>query len=180
MQSDLSRHQTSLLMQLCMGHVPLNFYLHRIKKEDTSNCNTCQGQEPPAKETITHFLFECQPYNKEWHELDCKMRRDSRDLSTLLRSEKGIKALVSYIDKTGRLTHTKGDYLISWGTFTHTQPHRYNMNMWWHTLHYWLKYMYKPASQGTPDRHMGYTTTKTDDTHTHTVHHMPASNWPGI
>ena len=71
------------------------------------------------KEGVTHqrnhhtFFFECEEYNKEWHELDCRMRRDSRDLSALLSSEKGVKALVSYIDKTRRLQRPKGDYSVS-------------------------------------------------------------------
>jgi hypothetical protein len=43
------------------------------------------------------------------------MRRDSRDLAALLSTEKGVKALISYVNKTGRL-HSgkgKGEYTIS-------------------------------------------------------------------
>ena len=112
-QSDLSRHQASLLTQVRTGHIPLNFYLHRIKKSDTSDCNACQTRGLSTKETITHFLFECGEYNKERHELDREMRRDSRDLSALMSSEKGVKALVSYIVKTGRLCQPKGEYPVS-------------------------------------------------------------------
>ena len=112
-QSELSRCQVSLLTQIRTGHIPLNLYLHRIKKVDSSDCTTCQDRGQTTKETLTHFLFECEAYNREQHELDCEMRRDSRDLSALLGLAKGVKVLIDYIDKTGRLRQSKGEYLVS-------------------------------------------------------------------
>jgi len=94
-------------MQVCTGHIPLNYYLHQIKKVNMSDCNACQSRGSSTKETITHFLFKCKAYNKEQHKLDCKMRRNSRDLSALLSTKKGVKALVSYVDKP------KGEYPVS-------------------------------------------------------------------
>ena len=70
-QANLKRQQASMLMQIHTGHIPLNFYLHHIKKLETSNCTEHQGQGPIAKETIMHFLFKCEAYNREHHELDC-------------------------------------------------------------------------------------------------------------
>ena len=60
------------------------------------------------KETLTHVLFECWAYNKEQHEL-----RDSRDLMALMGSDKGIKALISFINRMGCLNSTKGEYLVT-------------------------------------------------------------------
>ena len=115
LQSELRRQQISILTQICTGHIPLNFYLHHIKKSETSNCTACQGQRSPVKETLTHFLFECKAYNRERHELDCQMRRDSRDLAALLSTKKGVNALINYVNKMGCLHSGKGksEYTIS-------------------------------------------------------------------
>ena len=71
------------------------------------------------------------------------MRRDSRDLTTLLGSMKGVKALINYIDKTGRLQQTKGEYPASYRTLTHMQSHRI---MWQCNL---TPHNFKPVTQGT-------------------------------
>src|ERR1700674_5022538 len=60
-QYSLKRVQASLLMQVRSGHIPLNSYLHRIKKLDTKSCQLCQpvpGEDRPA-ETVNHYIFEC-------------------------------------------------------------------------------------------------------------------------
>ena len=41
------------------------------------------------------------------------MSRDSRDLTVLLSMEKGVKALISYVNKTECLHLGKGEYTIS-------------------------------------------------------------------
>ena len=40
----LSRPQASLLTQMWTGHIPLNSYLHHIKKSDTRRCKSCWGR----------------------------------------------------------------------------------------------------------------------------------------
>ena len=99
-QTNLKRYQVNLLTQIHTGHIPLNFYLHQIKKAESSNCTVCQGHGLPTKETIMHFLFECSTFNKEQHELDKQTGKDSRDLPTLLSSKKGVKALVQWLTDT--------------------------------------------------------------------------------
>jgi transcriptional regulator GlxA family with amidase domain len=101
------------LTQIHMGHIPLNFYLHHIKRSESSNCVACQGRGLAAKETLTHYLFKCEAYNRECHELDQWMRRDSRDLATLVSTEKGVKALVNFVNKTGQLSPAKGEISVS-------------------------------------------------------------------
>ena len=57
----LSRGHASLLVQVRSGHLPLNFYLHRIGKTDSRHCQTCaEGPEGELLvESIGHFLFDC-------------------------------------------------------------------------------------------------------------------------
>jgi hypothetical protein len=77
----MTRKQASTIMQLRTGHIALNFYLRRILvgKVATENCTKCE--EGPnlnivhAKETINHFLFECQAYDDERHDLVAKIGR---------------------------------------------------------------------------------------------------------
>jgi hypothetical protein len=64
-QNKLSRAHTSILLQVRSGHLPLNHYLHRIKKSDTERCQACRlnpGDETP-KETVKHFLYNCDTYS---------------------------------------------------------------------------------------------------------------------
>ena len=41
------------------------------------------------------------------------MRRDSRDLMALMGSNKGIKALISFVNRTEHLNSTKGEYPVT-------------------------------------------------------------------
>ena len=53
-------------MQIRTGHIPLNFYLRRIGKIDSDKCLKCDGHpdNAQAKESINHFIFECQEYHE--------------------------------------------------------------------------------------------------------------------
>ncbi|KIM22692.1 hypothetical protein M408DRAFT_47261, partial [Serendipita vermifera MAFF 305830] len=54
----LRRNQTSILTQLRTNHVPLNFYLHRIKRVESADCPHCPG----IIEDIDHVLLNCGNY----------------------------------------------------------------------------------------------------------------------
>ena len=54
----LARRNTSLLIQLRTGHVPLNHHLHTIGPADTQRCPGCGA----AKETVLHFVLQCPKY----------------------------------------------------------------------------------------------------------------------
>jgi len=65
-RDELMRKQASLIMQIRTEHVPVNRFLHRIKKRDNPKCDTCLenfGME--VTETIRPFLFECRAYERE-------------------------------------------------------------------------------------------------------------------
>ncbi|EJD36174.1 hypothetical protein AURDEDRAFT_74519 [Auricularia subglabra TFB-10046 SS5] len=44
----------SIIIQLRMGHVPLNRHLHRVKKHAHPTCNACGA----VSESVRHFLLE--------------------------------------------------------------------------------------------------------------------------
>ncbi|KAF5334101.1 hypothetical protein D9758_016068 [Tetrapyrgos nigripes] len=48
----LSRRQTSVLVQLHTGHIPLNFHLQHINRSNTPNCPNCEASGYLAKETV--------------------------------------------------------------------------------------------------------------------------------
>ena len=91
-------------MQLRTGHIALNFYLKRIRKSPTENCTECE--EGPnvvhARESITHFLFECREYDEERMDLTAKVGRSRLSIPKIMKNTDHMKALVMYINRTGR------------------------------------------------------------------------------
>ncbi|THU94581.1 hypothetical protein K435DRAFT_591497, partial [Dendrothele bispora CBS 962.96] len=53
--ADLPRKHTTILVQLCTGHIPLKRHLHRICRADTPICPCCRRHP----ETVQHFLLPC-------------------------------------------------------------------------------------------------------------------------
>ena len=79
------------------GHCHLNEYLHRFNIIETPECEC--GVE---KETVDHYLLNCELYDEERHELRKKVRVQGMRSSTLLGDSQIIKKTVEYIEKTGR------------------------------------------------------------------------------
>jgi hypothetical protein len=100
----LSRNQSSLIMQMRTGHIPLNFYLRRIGKTDSDKCPKCNNIPGvlQATETISHFLFECQAFDEERRDLTAKVGRSSLSLKKIMTNTDKMKDLVTYINRTGR------------------------------------------------------------------------------
>jgi hypothetical protein len=91
-------------MQLRTGHIPLNCYLRKIGKVDSDKCPKCDniqgvGQVP---ETINHFLFDCQAHDEARQALIAKIGRSHLSLSKIMKNTDHMKALVIYINRTGR------------------------------------------------------------------------------
>ena len=101
----LTRNQASLIMQLRTGHIPLNYYLRRIGKSDSDKCPKCEANPNNVQvtETINHFLFECQQYDEERLSLVAKIGRNRFTIPKIMKNTKHMKALVTYINRTGRL-----------------------------------------------------------------------------
>ena len=100
----LTRKQTSLVMQIRTGHIPLNFYLRRIGKADSDRCTSCYTGPNPVQitESINHFLFDCQTHDVARQELIAKIGRRHFSLKKIMTDTDYLKALVTYINRTGR------------------------------------------------------------------------------
>jgi 3-methyladenine DNA glycosylase Tag len=106
----LTRAQASMVFQLRTEHIPLNKYLHRIKKSETNKCTACpQITGSAATESVRHFLFECPAYNNERRRLDAKLGRNSKDLKAILANPEHIKDLMQFIGQTERFKPSLGD-----------------------------------------------------------------------
>jgi ribonuclease HI len=108
---NLSRAQSSLLIQIRSGHVPLNAHLYRLTCVDTDKCQACITRPGivPAKETIPHFLFDCPAYQNERHQLDTTLGRHSRSLEHIMSKEESTRELLHFIGRTERFKETHGD-----------------------------------------------------------------------
>ena len=92
----LRRKQVVMLARLRTGHCHLNQYLHHFNIVETSECEC--GAE---KETVNHFLPNCELYSEERDELRRRFGVQGMRSSVLLRDNKIIKNTVEYIEKTG-------------------------------------------------------------------------------
>jgi hypothetical protein len=103
-QDKLTRAHASLLMQIRSGHLPLNFYLHRIKKADSKNCQACklEPEDETPTETIKHFLYDCEAYTNQRNLLIRKIGDSNLALKDIMSHPKHMKALATYITKTER------------------------------------------------------------------------------
>ena len=98
------------MMQLRTGHIPLNSYLFHIKKSGTRRCEQCWARgRLEITETVVHYLFECQAYVAERHDMDRALGRHSRDFKGIMASMKGVKELLKFIGRTARFKNTLGD-----------------------------------------------------------------------
>ena len=92
-------------MQLRTGHIPLNYFLHKISKVDSPVCPSCRL----ADETVHHYLLDCPGYVHERHSLARAMGHNSKSMRHLLGNWRAYKALLQYIRATGRFKDTYGD-----------------------------------------------------------------------
>jgi hypothetical protein len=100
----LSRNQSSLIMQLRTGHIPLNVHLRRIAKADSDKCTRCAGMPGvnQVPETVGHFLFDCQAHDEARQDLIAKIGRRQLSLAKIMKTTDRMKAIVTFINRTGR------------------------------------------------------------------------------
>ena len=90
--------------------MPLNSYLHCIKKSNTRHCESCQGRRrQEVTETVIHFLFKCQEYAEEHYDMDKALGRHLKDLQAILASSDYIKELLKFIGRMARFKKTLVD-----------------------------------------------------------------------
>ena len=92
----LARRNTSLLIQLRTGHVPLNYHLHTIGRADTQRCPECGA----AKETVPHFILQCPKYSLQRRAYFGPLGRNGLRLDYLLITKEGVERLFKFINAT--------------------------------------------------------------------------------
>ncbi len=94
----MSRATASRIVQLRLSHIPLNGYLKRIHKVNSTRCPAC-GVD---KENIKHFLLRCPNYVYERWTLTQHTRKKHKALSlkVLLEDPQFILPLAAYIQET--------------------------------------------------------------------------------
>ncbi|PPR07917.1 hypothetical protein CVT24_000885 [Panaeolus cyanescens] len=95
----LDRHKASLLVKIRTKHIPLNDYLYKRKVIQTNVCQQCQRG---ARESLSHFLFDCTKYDRIRNEMWTKIGNRTDTLEVLLSSQEKTSAMIEYVDKTGR------------------------------------------------------------------------------
>ena len=95
----ISRNQASILFQLRLGHVPLNTYLHRIKKVDSPICQSCLQ----FRETVMHYVMWCETHTIARRTMFNAAGRDARNLGKLLSTTELLPHLFQFIKLTERL-----------------------------------------------------------------------------
>jgi ribonuclease HI len=93
----LPRQAASLISQLRTTHIPLNSYLHRFKRVDSTRCPACGAMA----ETVQHFLLYCPGYAHERWALE-KAIKCKPNTKMLLGNQKSALALKNYIYATHR------------------------------------------------------------------------------
>lgn len=101
----LTRSQASLMTQIRCGHIPLNRYLHKIGRSESDLCQACLNGEDNlhCRETVKHFLFECDSFRREREELVEKITRRRLNLCDIMANTDYMKALATFVNSTGRL-----------------------------------------------------------------------------
>ena len=96
---NLHHDRASLLFQLRAGHVPLNAYLHKIQKVDSTICPSCRQ----SSETVIHYILHCITYKEARKTMFHKASRDARNLGKLPSMEDLLPHLFKFIKQSGHL-----------------------------------------------------------------------------
>ena len=92
-------------MQLRTGHIPLNYFLHKINKVESLICPLCQT----ADKTIHHYLLDCPGFAYERHSLARATGHNSKSIRHLLGNWHAYKSVLTYVHTTERFKNTYGD-----------------------------------------------------------------------
>ena len=110
----ISRNQASILFQLRSGHVPLNTYLHRIKKVDSPICQSCLQ----FRETVMHYVMRCETHTIARRTMFNAAGRDARNLGKLLSTTELLPHLFQFIKSTERLRLSRERNAVVWSDRT--------------------------------------------------------------
>ncbi|KAF9557624.1 hypothetical protein CPC08DRAFT_724963 [Agrocybe pediades] len=100
--NELTRRQTSMLIQIRTGHFPLNDYLFKRRLVNSPLCTACIQDQ---RETLDHIIKDCPAYRTQRSTLKKAIqRRGLNDPRSLLSNPKFTKAILHFIQATGRWT----------------------------------------------------------------------------
>src|SRR5882724_3047552 len=85
----LEQWQASLLVQIRMGHVPLQAHLKRIGKTHSLMCLMCHKVD----ETVGHYLTTCAVFATQRGCMERQLWRAAKSISTLLTNLKAFTCL---------------------------------------------------------------------------------------
>jgi len=94
----MEQWKTSLLVQLRMGHIPLQVHLKRIGKTDSPIFPRCHK----AEEMVGHYLTECEAFTTQRGHMERQLWRATKSVSTLLMNPKVFTSLFRFIHNMGR------------------------------------------------------------------------------
>ena len=94
---ELNQRQTSIVVRLHTGHVPLMKYLFHIGKVDSPTCPSCQQGE----ESMHHFIFNCPTWRYGCWFMGRTLGRFAKLADRVLGTQKGIKELPNFVGCTG-------------------------------------------------------------------------------
>ncbi|KZV78845.1 hypothetical protein EXIGLDRAFT_633131 [Exidia glandulosa HHB12029] len=92
----------SALVQLRIGHAPLNKHLHRINCAESAACDACNA----PFESVRHFVLDCPAYAEQRWSMRLRLRRDAQSLSKLLYTQPGLDAVAKFVATSGRFRNT--------------------------------------------------------------------------
>jgi len=124
--------QASLLIQLRMGHVPLQKHLHRIGRANSPKCLACHMRD----ETVHHYLVVCLAHRGLRGQMEKALQWGMQSVGTLLSNPKAFKHLFRYINvmqcfcSMAGLNH-EGQTYQTYVTTQHMAPH-YTCNRYPH------------------------------------------------
>ena len=90
-----NRRAVATLTRLRTGHCSLNHYLYRFHLKDTPHCRCGNG-----KETVEHYLLECQLYVEQRKELQKKVGVGRMRVEKLLGFPKLVKHTLEFVAST--------------------------------------------------------------------------------
>jgi hypothetical protein len=92
-----------------VGHVPLNYYLHKFKKVDSLRCPTCRH----PSETAEHFILYCPKYAHEQWPIINQNGGSVPKLAKVLTSTNMILPLATFMENTGRFQIVPENAVVS-------------------------------------------------------------------
>jgi len=106
--NNLPRRHASILVQLRMGHIPLNHHLAHIQKIESTACPRCNSQH----EMVYHFILMCPAYRAAWRLMEQRIGRRCMRLEHLLANDKSLPHLFHFLNSTKRLQQIFGNLTL--------------------------------------------------------------------